>query len=46
MTINWTSTKLKSETTKYYLDLLNNQSKPTDLTTGIGEMQSLVTYKD
>lgn len=33
MTINWISTKLKSETTKYYLDLLNNESKPSDLTT-------------
>jgi tetratricopeptide (TPR) repeat protein len=47
MTINWTSTKLKSETTKYYLDLLNNQSKPTDLTTDwrntiFGYLQRLV----
>ncbi|TZF83917.1 hypothetical protein FW774_10700 [Pedobacter sp. BS3] len=47
MTLNWTSTKLKSETTKYYLDLLNNQSKPTDLTTDwrnaiFGYLQRLV----
>lgn len=47
MTINWTSTKLKSETTKCYLDLLNNQSKPTDLTTDwrnaiFGYLQRLV----
>ena len=47
MTIDWISTKLKSETTKYYLDLLNNQSKPIDLTTDwrnaiFGYLQKLV----
>lgn len=47
MTINWTSTKLKSETTKYYLDLLNNQSKPSEMTTDwrnaiFGYLQRLV----
>lgn len=47
ITINWTSTKLKSETTKYYLDLLNNKSKPSEMTTDwrnaiFGYLQRLV----
>lgn len=33
MTINWTSTKLKSETTKYFLELLKSENKPLDTTT-------------
>jgi len=33
MTINWTSTKLKSETTKYFLELLKSNNKPIETTT-------------
>lgn len=31
--INWTSTKLKSETTKYFLELLKSNNKPIETTT-------------
>lgn len=33
ITINWTTTKLKSETTKYFLELLKSNSKPSETTT-------------
>lgn len=33
MTINWTTTKLKSETTKYFLELLKSNNKPSETTT-------------
>lgn len=33
MIINWTSTKLKSETTKYFLELLKSNNKPIETTT-------------
>jgi hypothetical protein len=33
MIINWTSTKLKSETTQYFLQLLKAGNKPNNITT-------------
>jgi len=33
MIINWTSTKLKTETTKHFLDLLKSNNKPIETTT-------------